>query len=393
MSIFNSLGSNYTSNFIWSNLFGSGSDKSRITLQKQFSDHFGGQATLTYKGREALELAMKMSGLPKGSLVGINGFTCYVVYRAVERAGYKPVFIDTAKNQMHFDIDELNKANLQNKLQAIVIQNTLGYPVNMKAIKAFCDSNKILLIEDLAHSLGAKYEDGSETGTVGAYSMFSFSQDKPLDSVAGGAVVDRTNSNQKPELGSVAFRKKLINRAYPFWTSIIRSTYSIQVGRVLHKILKSLHLLSNPMGDAGPGIHKMSSYVAKLVNSNLSDIGLTLSHRKTVAKVYIDNLPKQVQAFNKIYGQPSYLRFPIYVDNPASLIAYLKKFRVYIGDTWYDAPVAPKRYMSDTDYQTGECPNAEELSKHIVNLPTHIKVDEQKAKFIAEKVGLWLKSQ
>jgi dTDP-4-amino-4,6-dideoxygalactose transaminase len=391
MSIFNSLGSNYTASQVWANLFVSGSNKSIIALENQLGQHFKGQATLTYKGREALELALKMSGLKNGSLVGINGFTCYVVYRAVERAGYKPVFIDTAKNQMHFDLDELNKVNLQSKLQAIIVQNTLGYPVNMKAIKHFCDNNKILLIEDLAHSMGAIYEDGSEAGSVGAFCMFSFSQDKPLDVIAGGAVIDRTNSNQNSELSTVSFRKLIINRAYPFWTSIIRSTYSIQVGRVLHKVLKSFHLLANPMGDAGPGIHKMNSYVARIINSNIVNLDSVITHRKAIAKVYSDNLPKQVQTFNKIYGKPSYLRFPIYVEDRVSLIDYLRKFKIYIGDTWYDAPVAPKRYMSDTDYQNGECPNAEDLSKHIVNLPTHIKMNEEKAKFIAEKIGLWLK--
>src|SRR5258708_336278 len=101
-SLFNSLGSNYSWRFMLKSAFGGGSAEDRRRLEQVLSEHYHGRATLTYKGREALELALKISGLPQGSAIGINGFTCYVVYRAVENAGYKPVFIDVAPSQMHF---------------------------------------------------------------------------------------------------------------------------------------------------------------------------------------------------------------------------------------------------------------------------------------------------
>ena len=56
-----------------------------------------------------------------------------------------------------------------------------------------------------------------------------------------------------------------------------------------------------------------------------------------------------------------------------------KASHILLGD-WYNTPVAP----SGTDfkkigYDSGSCPQAEKLAKEIVNLPTHIQIDEKDA--------------
>ncbi len=99
LNIFNSLGSNYDGTFAWQSIVMPGSRRASSRLREILQMHFHGQAVLTYKGRQALELALSSRGLPPGSAVGINGLTCYVVYQAVERAGYQPVMLDVAKGR------------------------------------------------------------------------------------------------------------------------------------------------------------------------------------------------------------------------------------------------------------------------------------------------------
>jgi dTDP-4-amino-4,6-dideoxygalactose transaminase len=373
--------------------FGGGTVDDFRNFEAALSDYYKGAATLTYKGREALELAMRISGLPKGSLVGINGFTCYVVYRAVQRAGYTPVFLDVAPGQMHFGIDELKNAHAEHtKLRAIIVQNTLGYPADLPALRQYCEKHKLLIVEDVAHSLGAVYADGQEVGTVGELAMFSFSQDKPLDVVAGGAFIDRRQDVQnksQPVPKRVSWWQREINRDYPLWTGLIRASYPSGFGRLLHFVLKKLHCLARPMQDAGPGLHRMSTKTAHLALTKWSDRQAELQHRRQIAAVYEQHLPKALQLIPKPSGKPSYLRFPLVVDSRPSLIRYLKKQRIYIGDTWYDAPIAPKRYLSQTDYKPGMCPRAEELAERIVNLPTHINISPEQAAYIAGKVKQW----
>jgi dTDP-4-amino-4,6-dideoxygalactose transaminase len=136
MSIFNSLGSNYSFNYIFKNIFTLGTKSAHTKLEQVLSEYYKGTTTLTYKGREALELALIKSELPKGSSVGINGFTCYVVYEAVVDAGYKPIFIDVKPGSMHFGLNEIQKVHSYDKnLSAVIVQNTLGFPADMVEIE------------------------------------------------------------------------------------------------------------------------------------------------------------------------------------------------------------------------------------------------------------------
>lgn len=375
--------------------FGGGSTTDHRQFKQLLGQHYDGQATLAYKGREALELAFRISGLPEGATVGINGFTCYVVYRAIERAGYKPVFIDIAPGQMDFGLDELQQAHDQNQdLAAIIVQNSLGYPVDIKALQTYCAKHKILIIEDGAHSLGAVYTGGQEVGTVGDLAMFSFSQDKPLDVVAGGALIDRRSKpGQQPDLQPVSWRQREINRDYPMWCGLIRGGYPIGLGRGLHYGLKKLHVLTGPMKDAGPGLHNMSIKTARLAVSRWHNRQAELQHRQTIAAIYEKGLPEELQLISKPSGQPSYLRFPLVTDDRAGLVKFLKKHHIYIGDTWYDAPIAPKRYLPQTTYKSGMCPQADRLVDRMVNLPTHININPQQAEYIVRKVKQWQASQ
>ncbi len=392
-ALFNSLGSNYSRRFMFQSAFGGGSMHDHRQLEKVLDKHYQGTTTLTYKGREALELALQLCDVPPGSAVGINGFTCYVVYRAVERAGYQPICIDIAPADMHFGLAELKTAHAKHKkLAAIIVQNTLGYPVNIKSLQAYAKTHKIVLIEDGAHSLGASYADGREVGSVGDLAMFSFSQDKPLDVVSGGAVIDRRkNATQTVpfSLQPVSWWQREINRDYPMWTGLIRASYPFGVGRWLHFGLKKLHFLAAPMKDAGPGLHAMSTKTARLALTKWADRTVELQHRRTIASIYEKQIPKDLQLIAQPLGQPAFLRFPLVTDRRDQLIEYLKQVGVYVGDTWYDAPIAPKRYMSQTSYRAGMCPRADKLVDRIVNLPTHGSISEQQAQYIARKVRAW----
>jgi dTDP-4-amino-4,6-dideoxygalactose transaminase len=115
--------------------------------------------------------------------------------------------------------------------------------------------------------------------------------------------------------------------------------------------------------------------------------------RQKVSSVYVAKLPTKVQIRPLEKSTPMLLRFPLLVKDREGLIAFLKSKGIYIGDTWYDAPVAPKRYLEKTNYTMGQCPNAEKIAKTIVNLPTHLHVNENKALEIANEVNKWLKSQ
>jgi len=386
MSIFNSLGSNYNLQYVFQSLFSDTSGQN-LKLKEYLNNKYKGQTTLVYKGREALIIALKSLDLPKESAVAINGFTCYAVYKAVHEAGLVPVCLDLNKENLdlNFSSETLEKALVGNtNIKVVVVQNTFGYPCDIEKIIQICQKNNLILIEDLAHCIGTKYANGKEAGTVGDLTTLSFSQDKVIDAVSGGALIIRNKrykeslSLPKGEFNTPNDRTK--DRFYPLFTYKIRFLYSIGVGKILHYILKNLDLLSKPMRKGLYAFYSLPDWYCNLVLYEFKKISAQLNHRKQIAKIYARNLSKKILNKEITENIPTSvnLRFPVFVKNRGELIKFLEKQKIYVSDIWY-FDVAP------------ECPNAVMISKMILNLPTHINVSRKDAFKIVNAVNLWIK--
>ena len=390
MNIFNSLGSNYDFNLCLKSLFSFNANQSE--LGKILEEKYGGRAVLLYKGRQALQLALQTLNLPKDSYVAINGFTCFAVYESIKSAGLKIEYLDIERGDLNFPPEVLKlRIKINPKIKAVIVQNTLGYPCDIEKIAEICKNNQIILIEDLAHSVGGKYENGQEMGTVGDLVVLSFSQDKMIDGISGGALIIRNNSSLAEEFAKVSDKQQFKDRFYPLLTFLIRKTYPFAVGKILHKILKMFNLLSNPMGVDSTIIHKLSNWYCPLIKSQFDHLESNLIHRKKIASIYNQMISQKIIS-KTISGQinlSSNLRFPIFVNNRESLMKYLTKYGIYVSDIWYDGPIAPKKYLSQTSY-AGECPNSELASSEILNLPTHQSVSEEDAQKISELINKWL---
>lgn len=394
MSIFNSLGSNYDFKFIFKPFF---AEKNySLKLQNFLEEKYKGKAILVYKGRQAIELALRISNLPKNSFVAINGFTCYAVYEAIKNAGYKPIYLDISISDLNFSAQILeDKFKEVRNIGAVIVQNTLGYSCDIEKIKKICEEKGIILIEDLAHSAGLIYPNGKEAGTLGDFVAFSFSQDKIVDGVSGGALIIRNKkfAEENIELGNLNLTVELRDRFYPVFTFVIRNTYLIGLGKIIHEILRNLNLLSSPMANSNAlKLNKLSGWYSYLIFGELINLQNNLNHRKQIAKIYINKLNPKILTDNvkKNFDKATNLRFPILVENRKSLIEYLKNKNIYVSDIWYDSPIAPKKYMKLTDY-VNQCPISEEISESIVNLPTHRNVSVKEADRITKEVNKWLK--
>lgn len=381
MNIFNSLGSNYNLDFVFKSLFSTNDENYKKELQQALEKKYAGRATLLYKGREAIELALKSLDLPLNSFVAINSFTCFAVYEAIKKAGLNVEFLDIEKGELNFSSEELVKHLEKNsKIKVVIIQNTLGYPCDVAQILKICQDNKIILIEDLAHCAGARYLNGQEAGNIGDMTILSFSQDKIIDGISGGALIKKEGTDLL--LKDIPIKKQLIDRLYPFFTYLIRKTYPLGIGKILHTLVKIFNLLSSPMDQLDKEFHLLPEWYCNLVNLAFKNLQNNLDHRRKIATIYAQNLnpkiisPKIINSINL----SSNLRFPIFVNNRESLIKYLKQSGVYVADIWYD----------DTPNQ---CPNAKLAAAAILNLPTSINVSEEDGQNIAQLINQWLKSQ
>jgi dTDP-4-amino-4,6-dideoxygalactose transaminase len=388
MNIFNSLGSNYDFGFVLKALFANNKPSHSSNLKSFLEKKYQGKTILVYKGREAIGLALEILKLPKESCIAINGFTCYAVYKSINNEGYETELLDLENSlDLNFSAETLEKALKQNpKIKVVIIQNTLGYPCDIERIAKVCKDNNIILIEDLAHSVGTVYKNGKDAGTIGDFVILSFSQDKIIDAVSGGALIIRNKKYQNPSLASQGLtlqgKQQMIDRIYPLLTFVIRNTYQIGIGKLIHFILKSLNLLSKPMNEGFYTKYNLPGWYAYLAMDPITNLNKNLEHRRKIAQIYKEYLDKKIlrsRIFKKI-SLSSNLRFPIFVEKRSDLIKFLEKFKIFVSDIWYD-DVSP------------DCPNAVKISKTILNLPTHINVTEKDAVKICERINEWLKSQ
>ncbi len=388
MNIFNSLGSNYNTQYILNSIYLNTKD-GRKKLIKLLEDACSGRATLFYKGRSAITQALLEARLDEESRVAVTGFTCIAVADAIKKAKMKPVFLDIDPETLNFTAKTLEEQIKKNKLHAVIVQNTLGFPCDIEAIQNVCKKHKLILIEDLAHSVGSIYFNKKEAGLMGDFVVFSFSQDKVIDAVSGGALISKnfealpkSNTRQNKD---ASFQDKL----YPFATHIIRVTYKSGFGKFLHVVLKKTRLLSNPM--KSDIFKNMSDWSATLALQEFEKLDDQIEHRQKISNIYKENIKpfNQFKGISNIIKHSTCLRFPVKITNRDGFIAYAKSQGLYVSDIWYDAPIAPKRFLDKSGYIKGECPEAEKISEVMVNLPTHINVSEADAHVISKLVNTW----
>lgn len=390
MNIFNSLGSNYSFASALRVLVAMPSKRQRRQLIGHLEGRYGGKALLTYKGREAIQLALEAIGA--GGAVAVNGFTCFAVYEAVAKSGYRASYLDISDASLNFSPGTLAAALEKDpSIKVVVIQNTLGYPCDIRAIAELCKRHNVVLIEDLAHSIGTWYASGEEAGTVGDFVVLSFSQDKIVDGMTGGALVVRNPAYTVAQPHrSIGFSQQMKNRCYLLITVCIRTAYAFGLGERLHEALRSFYRSRPPTGIKKGTVRDLPDAYCANILKRLKESDKDISHRREIAGIYARELDSSLVRGKECaeIARSTCLRFPVMVGNRDSLVAFMRARGVDIHDTWYDAPVAPKKILPLTSY-AGECPVAERTAEHIANLPTHRGVSPESARIIAKAVNEW----
>lgn len=104
--------------------------------------------------------------------------------------GAVPVFVDVTVPQYNIDVTKLEGA-LSEKTKAVMIAHTLGNPFDLEAVKLFCNTHNLWLVEDNCDALGTKYTIENETrftGTWGDIGTSSFYPPHHMTMGEGGCV-------------------------------------------------------------------------------------------------------------------------------------------------------------------------------------------------------------
>ncbi len=342
-------------------------------------------------GRTALTYLLQSLQLPEDSEVLIQSFSCVVVPNSVLQAKLKPVVVDISKKNYNISLDDAQK-KLTPKSKILIVQYPFGIIPNLDDLVNFCNFNNLILIEDCAHSFGAKgMLDGKEieVGNIGYGSIYSFGRDKMISSTVGGCAVINNPTISQTEymrtnyksLHTMNYIKQVQSLCYIILTQLfIRPFYYLFIGKAILLVAKKVKLIGDIYtSQEKNGTSKLVSptsfpySLSEILLQQLTQFPSFLAHRKLIAREYANNL--NISYHNNY----SYMRFPITIDSKSQfkgIIQLCKNHGILIG-TWYQSLFIPHTVdMSLFNYSTGSLPNAEYcIDSHTLNLPTNICTD------------------
>jgi dTDP-4-amino-4,6-dideoxygalactose transaminase len=157
-------------------------------LEEEFAGYVGAKYCLGLaSGGAAMACALRALQVKAGDPVLSNAFTLAPVPGAIASLGAQPVFVD-ATADLTIDLGHLETQAVASGATVLLLSHMRGHVCDMDALMALCDRLGLRVIEDCAHTMGAKWK-GVPSGRHGAVGCYSTQTYKHMNSGEGGFLV------------------------------------------------------------------------------------------------------------------------------------------------------------------------------------------------------------
>ena len=341
----------------------------------------------TNTGRTSLFAILKALELPHGAKVGVPLFCCSVVFNAIRQAGLTPCFIDSNLNDCNLSADDLRRK--RSGLAALVTVHMFGSPSDLDAILETAES--LPVIEDCAQSLFSTYK-GKLTGLLTTASFFSFRCGKYISAGEGSAIFcQETTLKEKLEQIVATFegwstREMFTHTLATYAKASLynRPWYGLIGYPVGMRLDQKLNLTAKGGFKAGKIASTHQALIEKRIPDFHSKIDLQRAHAQLLLKNLVPvnyDLPYQTEA-----GTSNWFQFPLRFHN--------QQQRDRMTGFLFDQGIDTARYLDDIVVEarsqygyTGDCPNAERLSKTILLIPIHYSLPASDIEYIARSIN------
>lgn len=363
--------------------------------ERRFAEAVGAEHAISFAhGRVGLYALLQELGIGSGDEVIVPAPTHVVVPNAVRYLGAVPVFADSRLDTYNTDLDAAD-ALVTERTRALLVQHTFGNPADLDAVAAFAERHRITVIEDCVHALGAGY-GGRHVGTVGRAAFYSTEETKTISTTMGGIVTtdDATlaagvrgvqRACEQPRASLVAgYLLKLV--VY----HVLTEPYLNRYAEAVYQLAGRRHPLPDATseeekaGERPPGyLQRFSNAQAVLGLRMLERLERNVTHRRAITATYDRLLRGRLPAgvTPAPCAEPALVRYPVRVrDRPAT--AKRLSPEVKLGE-WFTSVLEEAETPSRGGYSDGSCPNAEQLARDLVNLPTYPRVRVADAERIA----------
>lgn len=328
-------------------------------IKKKFS---ATNVFLTNNCTSAIEAALLSVNLKKKDEVIIQSYNFVSIVDILCKLSINFKFCDINK----FFVMDLN--DLKNKInkntRVIILTHYNGNSVDFSELKKIIKNKNILIIEDAAQVYGSKYKNNL-LGSYGDFSAFSFHQTKNLHCGSGGALILNNTkylNNLKNVLDRGTNKSEFLNSKASKYTWVSKGVSS--------------------------SITEMQS--AFLLNQLKNEKKITTKRKKlfNLYKFYLKDLnSKRITSSFQRENTSNYHMFYILLKNLAErnkFIMYMKRKRIEV--TSHYEPLHLSKFYKKNFKKNLKLPTTEVMSKKIVRLPLHLKLNSKEIKFISSEI-------
>ncbi len=336
-------------------------DKFEKVFSKKFCDNL--PVVAVGAGTDALHLSYILAGLKKDDEVICPVFTCTATNIPLLYIGAKIKFADIDPNNFNISIEHVEKL-ITKKTKAVIFVNYGGLICNLEKLNFLAKKHKLLLIQDAAQSLGAKYNNKS-ISRYADFTIFSFQAIKHITSGDGGVLCIKNKS---------LFKKALRIR----WFGIDRpkkqgGTWENDIKEIGYK-------------------YQLTDIGASLLLESIKEFNKIKSHRNLICKTYLKKIDKNnnikflTNTNKKI--KPVMWLFTILTPFKDLLQKKLRQKRIETNQVHFrnDKYSIFKKFVKKNKF-----PNMDKIQNNYLVLPVHTKMSVTDAKYISKTINKILK--
>lgn len=324
-------------------------------LEEMFCDYLGCKHAIAVSScTAALHLSLAAIGVGPGDEVITSPITWPSTANVVIHLGATPVFADVERDTLNLDVSQI-EARITPRTRAIIPVHLAGQPCDMDAIHEVAAKYNLVVIEDAAHAIGARY-NGRKIGTISPFTCFSFYPIKNITTIEGGLVT--TDDDELAQMVRILSLHGISKDAWKRYSAsgtqhwqLLYPGYKYNMTDVQAAV--GLHQL--PMLDEF--IERRAQYVVKY-NEAFADLSAIrpLAQRPNI---------RHAHHLYVILVQPEQLT----IDRDRFMAA-LKAENIGIGVHFISLHLQPY-YRETRGFKPEDYPNANWISQRIISLPLY----------------------
>jgi dTDP-4-amino-4,6-dideoxygalactose transaminase len=300
-------------------------------------------------GTDALILALRAAHVQAGDEVILPAFSFIATADAVAILGATPVFADIDPLTLNIDVAHAETL-VTDRTRAIIPVHLYGQTADMDAVLSVARRHSLLVIEDCAQALGARWKN-RKTCSFGDYGCISFFPSKNLGAYGDGGMVTVPTAEQAETLR--ALRSHGSRRKY----------YSDVQGM-------------------NSRLDELQAAILRVKLPHLDEWNEGRRHVAAMYDVALRNVQEVTLPFASADSLHVYHQFTIRVPHRNEVQQSLKEHGVQTF-VYYPVPLHLQTMFAALGYKKGDLPVAEQASQEVLSLPMFPEMKWEDVEYVA----------